>query len=463
MADDILLNAPSVIGGKTVATKDVGGVQHEKVINEFLDGGGNPVMVSAIDPMPVTDAAAEAALASIAAEDFATQATLALVLAALNNIDAGTAAALGQALMAASVPVVIASNQTAVPISGTVTVTGAGDATAANQTSQIAQETNINTVLGAVADAIVAAGATGTVSAKLRRATQGLEDLKTLIILAAGANIIGKVGIDQTTPGTTNGVQVNAALPAGNNNIGDVDIASIAAGSNIIGNVRIDQTTPGTTNGVQVNAALPAGNNNIGDVDIASIAAGSNIIGQVSINQTTDGTTNKVRATATQKPSIGATVVMTVTNLQSLASSATAGWQSVRVSNLSTLATDYEIMVKLTAANTAPANDKAMYVFISAAYTSDGGTTWFQSSQGTTTLPTGTEGTTTIASPHNLRLLGVLNYTTAQATVQDTFLLSNCFGNRLPDGFSIIIINFSGAALSTGCIVDYTPINDILV
>lgn len=38
----------------------------------------------------------------------------------------------------------------------------------------------------------------------------------------AGTNIIGKVGIDQTTPGTTNGVQVNAALPAGTNTIGNV-------------------------------------------------------------------------------------------------------------------------------------------------------------------------------------------------------------------------------------------------
>jgi len=36
--------------------------------------------------------------------------------------------------------------------------------------------------------------------------------------------------------------------------------------------VKIDQTTPGTTNGVQVNAALPAGTNNIGDVDVASSA-----------------------------------------------------------------------------------------------------------------------------------------------------------------------------------------------
>lgn len=37
----------------------------------------------------------------------------------------------------------------------------------------------------------------------------------------AGTNIIGKVGIDQTTPGTTNGVQVNAAIPAGTNTVGN--------------------------------------------------------------------------------------------------------------------------------------------------------------------------------------------------------------------------------------------------
>src|SRR6185503_2726981 len=87
------------------------------------------------------------------------------------------------------------------------------------------------------------------------------------------------------------------ALPAGNNNIGDVDVASLPAiptGSNVIGKVSIDQTTPGTTNGVQVNAALPAGTNaigklaansgvDIGDVDVTSIAAGANLIGDVGI------------------------------------------------------------------------------------------------------------------------------------------------------------------------------------
>lgn len=61
--------------------------------------------------------------------------------------------------------------------------------------------------------------------------------------------------------GTEVQVDVVAALPAGNNNIGDVDVASIAAGDNNIGNVDI-VTLP----------ALPAGTNNIGDVDVVSSA-----------------------------------------------------------------------------------------------------------------------------------------------------------------------------------------------
>lgn len=78
-----------------------------------------------------------------------------------------------------------------------------------------------------------------------------------VLSIAAGSNLIGKVGIDQTTPGTTNRVDIGAALPAG---------------TNLVGKVGIDQTTPGTTNRVDVGAALPAGTANIGDVDEAPIA-----------------------------------------------------------------------------------------------------------------------------------------------------------------------------------------------
>lgn len=83
---------------------------------------------------------------------------------------------------------------------------------------------------GAVADAAVTNPASsGSVVALLK----GILTNTKATVLAAGSALIGKVGIDQTTPGTTNGVQINAALPAG---------------TNVIGKTSIDQTTPGTTN-----------------------------------------------------------------------------------------------------------------------------------------------------------------------------------------------------------------------
>lgn len=56
------------------------------------------------------------------------------------------------------------------------------------------------------------------------------------------------------------------------------------------------------TSGIKkITDALPVGDNNIGNVDIASaIPAGNNNIGDVGINQTTDGTTNRVVAKISQ-------------------------------------------------------------------------------------------------------------------------------------------------------------------
>lgn len=160
--------------------------------------------------------------------------------------------------------------------------------------------------------------------------------------------------------------------------------------------------------------------------------------------------------------SYGTYTAMTVTNLQSLASSATAAWQGARLDLQALGALDVEFFVKLTTANTAPANDKAMYIYACPFITTDGGTTWFASDQGTTTLPTGTEGTTTLAFPHDLKPLGVLNYTTQQMVCQGVFNLSSAVGQSMPDGVSIIILNYSGAALSTGCVVAYRIIGQTL-
>ena len=160
----------------------------------------------------------------------------------------------------------------------------------------------------------------------------------------------------------------------------------------------------------------------------------------------------------------GTYTALAVTALQSMASSATVGWKGARVDNQTSVkAMDYEIVVSLTTANTAPANDKAVYVYISPGTTTDGGTTWLQADGGTTTLPTSGDASYTILSPAtgptNLTLLGVLSYGTQQQVMQGVFLLSSQFGyGSMPDGWIPIVVNFSGAALSTGCVVAYRAI-----
>lgn len=76
----------------------------------------------------------------------------------------------------------------------------------------------------------------------------------------------GTVAVSTVTTVTTVAAvtAISNALPAGTNNIGDVDILSIAAGDNNIGNVDV-VTLP----------ALPAGTNNIGDVDVLSVVPGT--------------------------------------------------------------------------------------------------------------------------------------------------------------------------------------------
>lgn len=165
---------------------------------------------------------------------------------------------------------------------------------------------------------------------------------------------------------------------------------------------------------------------------------------------------------ATVSIAYGTYVAPAVTALQSLASSLTVGWKSALVDNTSTLALDYEIYVKLTTVNTAPATPAAMFVYIAPAI-KDGGSTFQYADGGTTTLPTSGDASYTIANPNDLTLLGVLSYTTQNMTVANTWLLSSAFGPSVPEGFLIVIVNSSGAALSTGCVVGIKPINNTVV
>lgn len=157
----------------------------------------------------------------------------------------------------------------------------------------------------------------------------------------------------------------------------------------------------------------------------------------------------------------GTYTAMTVTNLQSLANDSTdpfGAWQSARVANHSTLAQDYEILIDLSTANTAPAGDAAAYVYVIPWMTTDGGTTWIAGANfGTTTLPTGSEGTASISDPNSMRAVPI-PYKVAQQRLNRQFSIAGALG-FMPDGWSLAIRNATGAALSTGCVVAYRTLN----
>lgn len=154
-------------------------------------------------------------------------------------------------------------------------------------------------------------------------------------------------------------------------------------------------------------------------------------------------------AYADLKAAYGAEQTMTTTNLQALASSATAGWQSAVVDNTSDLFEDALVQVVLDFENTAPANDKQVYVYAYAGLN----TTY-------TNPATGSEGTITLPSiasnAQNLRLIGTIPYTT-QGEVAESYVFSVASGfGFLPPKWGIVIMNYSGAALaSSGNTVKY--------
>ena len=155
----------------------------------------------------------------------------------------------------------------------------------------------------------------------------------------------------------------------------------------------------------------------------------------------------------------GTRQVLTVTNLQSNASSATAGWQSDVVDNRTTRAIDYLFEFVFPMANTAPANDRAIYIF--AVPASHNGTSWVFADAGTTTMPSGSESDYTIAgitATNNLIPLAVLAYTTQVQNVQGWAALSNAVGYTMPQGFSLIALDYTGAALSTGVVIACVPV-----
>jgi hypothetical protein len=132
--------------------------------------------------------------------------------------------------------------------------------------------------------------------------------------------IVGQAGVQGGSGNVSASTQrvvlaTDVALPAGTNNIGDVDVLSlpsIPAGTNNIGDVDV-LSLP----------SIPAGSNNIGDVDVLTlpaIPAGTNTIGYVlaappsdSTNATTRSSSIALEASRVIKASSGRLQCITVT------------------------------------------------------------------------------------------------------------------------------------------------------
>lgn len=145
---------------------------------------------------------------------------------------------------------------------------------------------------------------------------------------------------------------------------------------------------------------------------------------------------------ATTKITYATEQTLTVTNLHSLASSATAGWQSDAVDNTTNLYLDYMVYFVLDFANTAAANSKGVYVFaysgIGTSYTNP-----CTGSEGTITLPDVT------ANALSLRPLGFIPYVTTDEVVESPhFSVAQAFGGVMPEKWGVVLMNHSGAALA---------------
>lgn len=158
----------------------------------------------------------------------------------------------------------------------------------------------------------------------------------------------------------------------------------------------------------------------------------------------------------------GAYNALTLTSIASLASSATAGWRSDVIDNRTVAARDYEFLFTFPMANTAAANDKAIYPFLVPAM--HNGSAWQYADGGTATLPTAGPGTYTfggITTTNNFGLMNPLAYTAADQTVQGVRFASQASGWSMWDGFLVYILNYSGAAFdASGQVIAYKAISD---
>jgi hypothetical protein len=156
-------------------------------------------------------------------------------------------------------------------------------------------------------------------------AANGLDvDVTRLPALVAGTALIGKVGFDQTTPGTTNAVSIaqigSTTITAGNGVTGAGSQRVTIASDNTPFPIKIDQTTPGTTNAfavAQIGSTTVATGNGVVGAGVQRVAIASDNTA-FAVNATLSAETTKVIGTiniAAAQTLATVTTVGTVTNI----------------------------------------------------------------------------------------------------------------------------------------------------
>lgn len=192
--------------------------------------------------------------------------------------------------------------------SGAVTIASTGVASGAYSAGSIAAGAGVDgwdLTQGAKADAAWSSGS-GSVVAILKAIATN-----SGAAIPAGSALIGKLGIDQTTPGTTNGVAlvgVNGATAlAGNGATGTGSPRVTIASDNTPFPIKLDQTTPGTTNAVslsQINSTTTAAGNGVVGAGVQRVAIASDNTA-FSVNATLGAETTKVIGTVRNLGNVG--------------------------------------------------------------------------------------------------------------------------------------------------------------
>lgn len=150
---------------------------------------------------------------------------------------------------------------------------------------------------------------------------------------------------------------------------------------------------------------------------------------------------------ATLKLNYSSETNFTVTNLHSLASSDTAGWSSAYVDNTTNLYLDALVQFVFDPANTAPANDRAFYIFAWGSLSSSNLPSTGATSGGTV----GTQGSLTFPSILDRQQLP---FTVIPYIGQDTIIKSKALSiceilgiTTLPPFWGVAVINYTGATI----------------